>query len=1053
MGDVITKFKLETTQYESKLRDSIKQMSEFSRQAALAGNEYGKFTQKNVEAAKALGGIATGATNAKDKVKELVNAYNTLAKEYENLSNTQKQTDFGKAMAQSLQQLQGRISDAKKELYSMKDTSGGLGSMLDSLAGKFGMSVSSLAGWGAALAAAKGAMDVAKDAFNANEASVDEWGRTVASVTGLYEGFLTALNTGDISGYISRMDDIAKAAQNVYNALDALGTMKTIQTPEMSERQTETERLRTMIRTGHYLAPENQQYATPGLNEGDKLTKEQIRTYEQELKNNMKELVQLNKNEIEQSTTAIDAIYEKMALQLGISLEEFREGTKNWAEFSKRMEGAKDYLEFEKTVNAPSMTSLYAHSVGATDKAQTYAVNPNEQYKAWSVFRVDKEGEGSYKELVNLIKQRDQQEMQTLQMRGQMYQTINRAEGFTVRKLLGGTGDGSTTKTQTELQQNEAAISKLTEEYQQLATAAKSADEAQRVGISERQTAIRAEIGTLQARNDELKRFAQEAKGISVNIGVNSSLPELTAHLQELQKAQSLALNAQEWQAYQQQIEQTNIQIDALKGKWKEGTEATFTAKVNAEQLEQLKASLPQDTTITVGTKAGDVELPDIPREITQIINTKIGEEVTPDIAEEVVQTISTRLGTIVTPEIERDLIQTINTRIGSIVTPNIADELTQVVNVKPGEVEVPEVPTDEEITIKADTAKAYAEIQKLVAGIEGTTVTFEVKPEVKTIDLHNAAGISSYMSELKKSLDTANFGTDAYVEISAKLADTSMLQSLVTESLKSGLGTALFDVADEAGRDFWARAMEGGVEDVDWQAIADKINEKRKEMDLKPIELDFTTGKTKEKKEEKSVFESGLQDTQKVVSGLSSVTSGLQQMGLKLPESVQQVLSGIQGAMSVIQGITSIMQVFSNTTATAQIAATSANTAMLAALTAAVSANTAALGVNSAMSVLLFAGGGIVPKAANGMIIPGNSLSGDNLRMPILDGGGFIGVNSQEVILNRAQAGNLASQLEGAAKQQGGGGTPYVSGEQIYLGLSNWGRRTGRGELVFSRG
>lgn len=82
-------------------------------------------------------------------------------------------------------------------------------------------------------------------------------------------------------------------------------------------------------------------------------------------------------------------------------------------------------------------------------------------------------------------------------------------------------------------------------------------------------------------------------------------------------------------------------------------------------------------------------------------------------------------------------------------------------------------------------------------------------------------------------------------------------------------------------------------------------------------------------------------------------------------------------------------------------------------------------------------------------MLIPGNSFSGDNLRMPVV-GGGMIGVNSGEVILNRAQQGNLASQLENGASQNLKLDA-VISGEQIRLVLNNNGRRTGRGEFVQS--
>ena len=119
--DVITRFKLETTAYDSKLRDASKGLSDYAKTATAAGKEFGKFTQANVEAARALGNISPSANNAKDKVKELVTAYNELAKAYNALTKEQQQSDFGKAMADSLGKLKTQIAAAKQELYGMGD--------------------------------------------------------------------------------------------------------------------------------------------------------------------------------------------------------------------------------------------------------------------------------------------------------------------------------------------------------------------------------------------------------------------------------------------------------------------------------------------------------------------------------------------------------------------------------------------------------------------------------------------------------------------------------------------------------------------------------------------------------------------------------------------------------------------------------------------------------------------------------------------------------------------------------------------------------------------
>ena len=89
------------------------------------------------------------------------------------------------------------------------------------------------------------------------------------------------------------------------------------------------------------------------------------------------------------------------------------------------------------------------------------------------------------------------------------------------------------------------------------------------------------------------------------------------------------------------------------------------------------------------------------------------------------------------------------------------------------------------------------------------------------------------------------------------------------------------------------------------------------------------------------------------------------------------------------------------------------------------------------------FQNGGIVQgapkKYATGGIIQGKTYSSDMIP---------IRANAGELILNRAQQGNIASQLDGSGLQNLNL-TATISGEQIRLALNNNGRRTGRGEYV----
>ena len=74
----------------------------------------------------------------------------------------------------------------------------------------------------------------------------------------------------------------------------------------------------------------------------------------------------------------------------------------------------------------------------------------------------------------------------------------------------------------------------------------------------------------------------------------------------------------------------------------------------------------------------------------------------------------------------------------------------------------------------------------------------------------------------------------------------------------------------------------------------------------------------------------------------------------------------------------------------------------------------------------------------AHGGIVDGNSYSGDNV--PIM-------ANAGELVLTKSMQSNLANHLEGTGLQ--GLGPSSVSGEQIYVVLNRYTRRSGKGELV----
>ena len=178
-----------------------------------------------------LGQLQTSARSAKGSIAEMTKAFQDLSMHYRSLTDEEKAAPYGQELKKSLEQLQNRINDGKKALGEINGTIGEsknktdiLSGAVNELAGKFGLSVPKLGAMSVAIAGVTGALKVAKDAFFANEQSLDEWGRTTDSAKAVYNGFLDALNTGDISGYLGRINQIVDAARKAYDALDELGT-------------------------------------------------------------------------------------------------------------------------------------------------------------------------------------------------------------------------------------------------------------------------------------------------------------------------------------------------------------------------------------------------------------------------------------------------------------------------------------------------------------------------------------------------------------------------------------------------------------------------------------------------------------------------------------------------------------------------------------------------------------------------------------------------------------------------------------------------------------
>ena len=231
MADNIIRLKVESDEAERKLKNASRELLNMAENARRTGADLKLADQEELAFIESLGRMQTSARPARASVNELSAAYTELSVHYRKLSDSEKNSPYGRALSESLAQLKERITSAKNELSeldrSVKTSGGamdGLSSVVEELSGKLGISVAQFGALGVAVGAATVAAKVAKDAFFNNEQQLDEWVRTVESAKSLYEGFLNSLNTGDISGFLTRINEIVNAARDAYDAMDELGT-------------------------------------------------------------------------------------------------------------------------------------------------------------------------------------------------------------------------------------------------------------------------------------------------------------------------------------------------------------------------------------------------------------------------------------------------------------------------------------------------------------------------------------------------------------------------------------------------------------------------------------------------------------------------------------------------------------------------------------------------------------------------------------------------------------------------------------------------------------
>lgn len=266
MADTIIRLKVESSEYEQKLKRASQSLLQMAENAKRTGAALDLADKEEVEFVRSLGQLQTSATTTRGKVGELSQAFTELSVHYRQLDDATKNSDYGKALSSSLDEIKKRAQSAKQELGEVSselnnsgESSNVFSEVLGEISNKLGINITSLGKYGVAVAAAGAAIKVAKDAFMNSEINIDSWARIVESAKGSYSLFLDTINGGNWSSFFQNIREAIRDSKELAAALDRMESISGNNSAAVALKKTQIQELRARKQRGDDVDDELQQ--------------------------------------------------------------------------------------------------------------------------------------------------------------------------------------------------------------------------------------------------------------------------------------------------------------------------------------------------------------------------------------------------------------------------------------------------------------------------------------------------------------------------------------------------------------------------------------------------------------------------------------------------------------------------------------------------------------------------------------------------------------------------------------------------------------------------
>lgn len=983
MADVITRLKLESGEYDSKIKRATQGLLQMEQECRKAGKSMSDISKNNMEYVRSLGKMETVSNTARGKLNELSSAFTEFSVIYKRLTDEEKKGDFGKALNSSLSQLKTRINESKQQLADVSKELGETGanmgklgaegldlkSVMSTLGGQMGINTSLITGLSAGTmgaVAAIGALIAAEvKAAQAFAEYNEEIGR---------QSQVTTVTTGLSGGDAERMTTAARSLAKVYGTdfREVINAANTLMTQFGKSGDEAIELIRDgmqgmVMGDGPKLLSMIQQYAPSFRDAGIEAS----------------QLVAI----IQNSEGGIFTDQNMNAIVMGI--RNIRLMTKQTSEALAQL--GIDGQKMSRQLNDGTLTIFDAlqQVAGAIDSVDSNSQAAGEVMQMVFGRQGTMAGTNLGKAIATLNTNLEETKRQTGgvgQATAELEQATERLDKA-IRNCFGYDGwlemsNGIKTELTNAMADFLNVVSKVDHVMESISGK----------GVFENliETTIKAlgPLGTLAVKLNDIfhitdtliSRFGDEG----TSTPSTSKLPNLS--------------NAGAWG--------TTLNRFAPQT----STMANRPAPVTTSASTSIKP-IKTDTNITtpqerVADKVAEAERIYAETLIKNSIRLEAGLDSTLDNKKKELSA-------------QERLFDAYNDAYATYKDPSYKEASHQAAERIKQLAEEVKTLTDSQEAVKISAReleaaqKKLADAQQKLADAQATgsaTAIYKAQGEV-----NRQQEVVNHLQNPSLPVPAAPTGFDAYkqtVQAEIKLdqmrVDENTLHSLLKTALQNGLDDLTVDYSG-----LQERIAQGiDIPDSTWEELQEEINTKLEELGIDPIYIDLKTGDIgKEGKD----MEKSWSAAARAIGSVGSALQAIEDPTAKVAGLVAQAVAQIAATFAA-----SLKGTF---TPWDWIAGAAAGTATMISTIAAIKSATK---------------GGF----AEGGIVPGNSFSGDNLRIS------DYGVNSGELILNRVQQDTLASALE-QSDENAIGGTPYVLGETIYIGLTNYLRRTGRGELI----